>query len=170
VPLLPPTGMLDEVLLRLARTRAESGEGAGNGAANAGEPGADGRGGGEDGPAGGGALSLSGKVALASAAAVALVLFAGAWLLSGVETGTGARTIGAFPLSIVTTSPIPPGVSLVPFYTVAEEPAAEVTAAADASPSAPTTQTVTVRPGLLLRRPLLWRFTLPATSTGNVVK
>jgi RNA polymerase sigma-70 factor (ECF subfamily) len=176
VPLLPPTGMLDEVLLRLARasvdarTRAESGEGAGNGTANAGEPGADGRGGGEDGPAGGRALSLSGKVALASAAAVALVLFAGAWLLSGVETGTGARTIGAFPLSIVTTSPIPPGVSLVPFYTVAEEPPAEVTAAADASPSAPTTQTVTVRPGLLLRRPLLWRFTLPATSTGNVVK
>jgi RNA polymerase sigma factor (sigma-70 family) len=179
VPLLPPPGMLDEVLWRIARASADvrppsDGDG---GAADAGgahaDGAADGRGGGADEvPAGPRAMTTSSKLALGAAGLTLVAVVAGLWLMSWMAAGTGERTIAAFPLSVVTTSPIPPGVSLVQFYVAEEETSTGMPAVVEepSAESSATTSTLRVPPwrfvprfpGLLLR--------LPATRTPDPVK
>jgi hypothetical protein len=132
---------------------------------------ADGRGGGEV-PAGPRAMTTSSKLALGAAGLTLVAVVAGLWLMSWMAAGTGERTIAAFPLSVVTTSPIPPGVSLVQFYVAEEETSTGMPAVVEepSAESSATTSTLRVPPwrfvprfpGLLLR--------LPATRTPDPVK
>jgi RNA polymerase sigma factor (sigma-70 family) len=110
VPLLPPPGMLDEVLLRIARASADV------------RPPSDAGGGTGEGPAGSRALSLASTLALSASGVALVALLGGLWLMSGTVAGTGDRSVGAFPLSVVTTAPVPAGVSLMQFYVVEEAP------------------------------------------------
>jgi RNA polymerase sigma factor (sigma-70 family) len=175
VPLLPPPGMLDEILWRVARASADvrppsDADGGADGGAGA-DGAADGRGGGEA-PAGSHAMTTSSRLALGAAGLTLVAVVAGLWLMAGAATGTGERTIVAFPLSVVTTSPIPPGVSLVQFYVAEEETVTGASAVAEEPSVESSASTSTLRvpgwrfvprfPGLLLR--------MPATRTVDPVK